>query len=123
MFNKNFVAVALAASAVLAAGAPAFAGDQDFTIVNKTGVTFKKIYVEASSNEDTWGDNVLEDDDVLKTGETFDVEFAGYGKECKFDMMFVDAKGTKWTIEDVDLCETEKFVLTKTGNTLHWKAL
>ena len=114
------VFAALSAGMILTAAAPAFAGVQDFTIVNKTGMTLKEVYVEADSNEEDWGESLIEE--ALKSGESVEIGFSGYGDECKFSILLVDNKGTEYTVEGVDLCEISNVTFTKKGKDVLWQA-
>lgn len=110
MLNKLKV-VALAGLAVVAIASPAFAGKQDFTVHNKTGMTLKGIYVSAASAKE-WEDNML--DGALKNGEEVELTFDGYD-ECKFDLKAVDAAGKAWEVYGINLCEVSEFTLEKKG--------
>ena len=114
------VFAALSAGMILTAAAPALAGEQDFTIVNKTGMVLKEVYVEADSNEEDWGESVI--DEALKSGESVEIAFDGYEDECKFSIMLVDNKGTEYTVEGVDLCKTHVVTFTKKGKDVLWQA-
>ena len=120
VLNKTLATAGIVSALVFGFAAPSFAGAQDFTIINKTGMTFQEVYVEASDAEE-WGEDVL-GEEALPNGGEFEVAFEGYGKECKFDIMLVDSKGTEWTVEQLDLCEIHEFVLTKKGKGLIWSA-
>ena len=89
-----------------------FAGDQDFTLVNKTGVTIKKLYVAPSKSND-WEENILAKD-VLLDGETFDIAFSGQ-KSTWWDIRVEDNKGNYSEWEHFNLKEVSKVTLKKDG--------
>ena len=118
MLKKTLTAAAL--SAFVLTAAPAFAANQDITIHNKTGMDIQRIYVESTTSKD-WGEDVL-GEEVLAKGESVDVEFSGYGKECKFDLLVEDNNGKEWTVSGLNLCEISEFTLKKQGNKLVYTA-
>lgn len=118
MFKQTFAAAA--AVAMLAGFAtPAFAGAQDFTVHNETGMELVELYVQASSAED-WGDELL-GDEPIENGGASEISFEGE-EECKFDIWVKDSKGGKWQVTGLDLCKIHDFTLTKKGNKLVWAA-
>lgn len=112
----------MAGVAVLAATATAvFAGDQDFTLINKTGFTISALYV-APTKDRHWGDDILGKDE-LDSGQSLDITFKGYGKKtCLFDVMLKDEDDTEWIVEEIDLCETHKLIFSKKGKKVVWEA-
>jgi hypothetical protein len=52
----------------------ALAGDQDFKVVNKTGIEIHKLFVSPHSS-DEWGEDIL-GRDTLDDGESVNVKFA-----------------------------------------------
>lgn len=99
--------LALLAFAALAAPA-AFAGTQDFTLVNQTGVEIYSLFISESAN-DEWEEDVL-GDDVLPDGDRMRITFAGRSA-CLWDMMVTDDEGGNVTWEGIDLCSTSVVVL------------
>lgn len=59
LFTKP-IAIILGACALFLA-APAIAGDQNFTLFNKTGNDIAEVYVSPASAK-AWGDDVMEDE-------------------------------------------------------------
>ena len=53
---------------------PARAGDQDFTLVNRTGVEIHKVYASPHSSDD-WEEDIL-GDDTLSDGESVNITFS-----------------------------------------------
>lgn len=97
----------------LALGTPAFAGYQDFDIVNKTGYDIYYVYVSAS-NDDDWGEDVM-DEDVLEAGQTVHIRFSGSSNQDMWDIMVEDGDGNQTTWEGFDLSEVSKVTLYPKG--------
>ena len=96
------------------AAAPATAGaDQDFTVINKTGVIIDKLYVSPSDKDD-WQDDIL-GQDQLADGSSVDIKFHPKEKIAKWDLRIEDTKGNaiEWT--DLDLTEISKLTLHYDG--------
>jgi len=102
--NRSFLAIILT---LVLAGA-AWAGDQDFTLVNHTGVEIHELYISPSKMAD-WGDDVLTVD-TLMDGEQVDIHFSRQEKSAFWDIMVVDQAGT--SIEWPHLKLTEISVIT-----------
>ena len=117
---KKFAFAAAAAAVMLGTAPAAFAGEQDFTIHNKTGMEIVELYVEASSSEE-WGDELL-GEEALENGGSSEISFDGYEDECKFDIWLKDSKGGKWEVKGVDLCKIHEFTVSKKGSGLAWSA-
>ncbi len=93
----------------------ALAGQQDFTIMNKTGYPLKHIYVSESDNE-KWDEDVL-GRDVLEDGEEFELSFAKAEKTCKWDMKVIYDDGESAVWQDLNLCQISKLTLRWNKNT------
>lgn len=119
--QKRLIQVAissLAIAAVFAAftSANAFAAQNrklDFSLVNKTGLTIEEVYV-SPSDDDEWGEDVM-GKDVLKDGESVDIEFSRKETTCKWDLKVVDAEkdSIEWT--ELDLCKANEITLKYEG--------
>ncbi|WP_372397289.1 hypothetical protein ABMY26_24945 [Azospirillum sp. HJ39] len=107
-------ALLVASSLFLMHGA-ALAGDQDFTIVNKTGYPLKHIYV-SEAKSDSWDEDIL-GRDVLNDGEYFEVSFGKGEKTCKWDMKVAYDDGETAVWEALDLCKISKLTLKWNKNT------
>ncbi len=115
MKNSSFFARMLFAVAVLFAVAlmpMAMAGDQDFTVVNKTGVEIHELYV-TPHNSDDWEDDIL-GEDTLANGEEVDIKFSRKEKAKSWDLKVVDADGNSIEWESLNLLDISKV-------TLHYK--
>lgn len=107
---KYIKAAMLSTALTLAvAQAPALAGQQDFSVVNKTGYAFKHIYV-SEANNNSWDEDIL-GRDVLENGEKLDVSFGKGEKTCIWDMKVVYDDGESAIWEDLNLCKISKLTL------------
>jgi hypothetical protein len=107
---KRFLLFLLVAGMFFAAGAAkSYAGDQDFVLVNNTGVEINNLYV-SPANSDEWGDDIL-GDNAVGDGDNVTVKFPHEADECEWDFMVKDEEGTgiQWT--DIDLCKYGKITL------------
>jgi hypothetical protein len=109
---KTVRTVLLLLSALAALAFVAFAGEQDFTAVNKTGVEIHKLYVSPHSSDD-WGEDIL-GKDTLEDGQSVDIKFHRSEKAAHWDLRIEDSKGNSLTWENLNLMEISKV-------TLHYK--
>lgn len=97
-----------AVAGLLLAGA-AWAGDADFTLVNKTGYTLREVYISPSHKE-AWGRDRM-GDAYLDNGKSRLFKFSDKSS-CKQDLKVVfddDDSSVIW--EEFDLCELNKITL------------
>jgi hypothetical protein len=104
VFIGLLCAAALSGSASLVAQ-----GKQDFTLVNKTGLTISELYV-SPSNDEEWGEDVL-GRDVLANGEKVEIAFERKEKECVWDLKIVDEDEDDVIWEDINLCKASEITL------------
>ena len=105
--------IVLAAFLTLAAGlvpSAAPAVQDDYGVINKTGMTLTHLYL-SPTKDDKWGDDILEKD-VLANGEECGIEFDKDDDECFWDIKVIDSKETEWTVTNVDLCKYTKVTFT-----------
>lgn len=108
MFFKRTL-ITLYSFAALAFTAPAFAGDADFTLLNRTGFPIREVYI-APSKSSNWGKDRLVDG-MLANGRQKLFKFSDKSS-CKQDLQVVfddDASEVVW--EGFDLCEINKITL------------
>lgn len=74
----------------------------DFTLKNSTGLTIQEVYVSPDESDD-WEEDVL-GRDVLKNGESVEIEFARSEKSCDWDLKIKDADGNEVEWDSLDLC-------------------
>ena len=88
---------------------PAFAGDADFTLLNRTGYTLREVYV-SPTHKNSWGNDRM-GQGYLDNGKSRLFKFSDKSS-CKQDLKVVfddDASEVVW--EDFDLCEINKITL------------
>jgi hypothetical protein len=85
------------------------AGDQDFTLVNKTGVEIHALHV-APHSEDEWGEDIL-GKDTLANGESLEITFGKHDRAHHWDLRIEDEKGNSLTWENLDLMSISEVVL------------
>jgi len=89
--------------------APAMAGEQDFTLVNKTGIDIHKLHISPHKS-DEWGEDIL-GQDVLSNGDTLDIKFHRSEKAAHWDLQIEDKGGTTYTWESLNLLEISEVTL------------
>ena len=91
---------------VTAALAQARAGDQDFTLVNKTGFDIHSVYV-SPHRTDEWEEDIL-GRDVLANGDHVDIKFSRTTKGKSWDLKVADKDGKGYVWENINLLEVSK---------------
>ncbi len=95
----------------------AFAGDADFTLLNRTGYTLREVYI-SPSHKNSWGSDRM-GKSYLDNGQSRLFKFADKSY-CKQDLKVVfDDDDSEVVWEDFDLCEINKITLRynrKSGN-------
>ncbi len=84
------------------------AGEQDFDLVNKTGLEIVALYI-SEHDDDKWGDDVL-GIETLPTGRYTTITFSGY-KATDWDLRVDDADGNSHELFKVNLKEIETIEL------------
>jgi hypothetical protein len=97
------------AGIALVAAATARAGDQDFTLVNKTGVEIHSLHV-APHSSDEWGEDIL-GKDTLADGDSLEITFGKHDRAHHWDLRIEDEKGNVLTWENLDLMTIERVTL------------
>ena len=87
----------------------ALAGEQDFTLVNKTGIEIHNLHI-APHKSDSWGDDIL-GKGTMEDGETLKITFARQEKAAHWDLNITDEKGHSITWESLNLLEISTVVL------------
>lgn len=108
------IAAALVGNA-LCAGA-AYAGDADFTLVNRTGYPIRSIYI-APAKSKTWGNDRL-GDGILEANRQRLIKFSNRAQCVQSLNVTFDDDGSEVEWEDFNLCELNKITLKynrKTG--------
>lgn len=81
---------------------PAFAANQDFKLVNKTGYQIDEVYVGPVSSK-SWGDDIM-GSGSLNNGAAVDISFTAPGNVCLWDMKvkYNDGDTAEWG--NLNLC-------------------
>jgi hypothetical protein len=108
MKNKFVIAMS-ALCLLLALQLPVYSADQDFTLVNATGVTIDEVYVSPVAAKD-WQEDVL-GEDVLEDGEEVEISFSRDEDVCAWDIMVKDTDGNEIYWKKIDLCEHSRITL------------
>ena len=103
--SQKWILLAALSSAV----SGAWAGDADFTLLNRTGYDLREVYVSASNKED-WGEDRM-GSQVLENGKARLFKFSNKAS-CKQDLKVVfDDDGSSVIWHDFDLCDLNKITL------------
>ncbi|MBC7544449.1 MAG: hypothetical protein H7338_17140 [Candidatus Sericytochromatia bacterium] len=117
LLSLGFVATMLgtASSAAFAATAN---GELVFT--NGTATAFTDVFI-CKSNANDWGDAIFHDE--ISPGETVKANFTGFGQDvCSFSIRVIDSNGTKWDVDEIDMCETTKVTFKNEGGKMKYYA-
>ncbi len=96
-------------AALVLMAAPAKAGEQDFVLVNKTGVEIHSLHI-APHSSDSWGEDIL-GKGTMDDGETLKITFARAEKAAFWDLSITDEKGHSVTWEKLNLLEISTVTL------------
>ncbi len=85
------------------------AGDQDFTLVNKTGVEIHGVFVSPHS-ADEWEEDIL-GKDTLPDGESVEISFSPKEKADQWDLKVTDSDDNSIIWESLTLTEITDVIL------------
>jgi len=85
------------------------AADQDFTLVNATGVEIDKVFITPHDKDD-WEEDIL-GRDTLPDGESVDIKFHRAETAAMWDLRIEDSKGNAIEWENLNLLEINKLTL------------
>lgn len=109
----KIVGKALLVGACLLWSAPwnqaAFAGAQDFQLLNETGYQIDYVYISAVDQQD-WEEDIM-GSDALPTGEAVDIEFSSDENQCLWDMKAIYNDGDEAVWGGLDLCSLSRITL------------
>ena len=99
----------IAAAALIATSAPAFAGDQDFKLVNKTGYAINEVYVGPVSSS-SWGNDIM-GTGTLNADASVNITFTAPGSVCRWDLKVIydDKSSAEWS--NLNLCSISSVTL------------
>ena len=106
---KTLLTLCTSALLLLANASTSIAGQQDFTIVNKTGVEINALYVSPADKND-WGEDVL-GKETLPAGQSAEITFDADEEAEKWDLRVEDKEGNSIEWTDLDLTEISKVTL------------
>ncbi|MBC7618693.1 MAG: hypothetical protein H7293_06845 [Candidatus Saccharibacteria bacterium] len=121
MTKSRFLLAGLLAAG-LSIASIANAGDQDFTIVNETGMALGSMYVAPESDAKSWGSELFKGK-VLPSGNKVDITFSAKNTECEYAIAFKDSDDNEYEIHNVDLCAITELRLSKSGNSILYKTV
>jgi hypothetical protein len=93
-------------SLVLFSSKAAFAGDQDFTLTNKTGTAITKIFV-SPHDASKWGDDIMGADTLADDGSV-EIKFHRDEEAEYWDLKIVDKEGHEVVWENLKLTAISK---------------
>ena len=110
---KTFIAFCISTMLLLGNASTGNAADQDFSLVNKTGVEINALFVSPADKND-WGEDIL-GQDTLPAGQKADISFEPEEEAAKWDLRVQDKEGNaiEWT--DLDLTEISTVTLFYEG--------
>lgn len=91
----------------------AIAGQQDFTVYNNNDLAIESLYVSSSKSK-SWGVDKL-GSDIIKSGDSFFVEFNNGSSNCYWDIKVIYEDGSYDLVESADLCNTRDLTLVGDG--------
>jgi len=94
-------ALAAAVLGAFVSSPAALAGDQDFTLVNHTGVEIHKLFTSPHS-ADNWQEDVL-GKSTLADGDSVDVQFPAKEDEAMWDLRVEDSGGNAINFANLNL--------------------
>lgn len=106
---KASLTVFLSAALFLICANSSPAGDQDFVLVNKTGVEIHNLHVSPSDKEE-WGEDIL-GKDTLGDGESAEIKFSPKEDAEKWDLRVADQHGNSIEWSDLNLLKISKVTL------------
>lgn len=110
---KKLLSICLGAILAFGTAQTSNAGDQDFTLINKTGVEINALYV-SPADENEWGEDIL-GQDTLAAGATAEIEFDPSEEAEMWDLRVQDKEGNSIEWTDLDLTEISKVTLNFAG--------
>ncbi len=99
---KYLRVMVLAAAIMLIAQSQAFAGAQNFVLVNNTGSTIYNLYC-SSVNSGNWEEDILGDTGTVAPGESVTVNFNASQRGRYWDLRLVFDNGVDIYWENIDL--------------------
>ena len=111
---KKFLTRALCLFLFLSARPAAFAGEQDFTLVNATGHAITAVYVSPSAAH-VWQEDIL-GQGKLGDGQSATIKFSGAAKAARWDIKVVDEDKKEIEFKGFDLLKINRITLHLKGD-------
>lgn len=92
----------------------AFAGAQDFLLINKSGMDIYELYISPSGEND-WEEDVL-GGDILVNEDDVEIDFSIGESEALWDIMVRDKQGNEIYWRESNLFEISEITLEKDGS-------
>ncbi len=92
-----------------------YAQEQNFILVNATGVVINNVYISPNDVND-WEEDVL-GPDVFNDGEETEIQFHPMEDACLWDLKVTDKEGNAIIWQDIDLCKWYVITLYWDGET------
>jgi hypothetical protein len=108
-FMKTFFALCVVSLFLFGNRQSALAGDQDFTLVNKTGVEIHALHI-SPADANKWGGDIL-GKDTLADGESVEIKFHEDEEAEKWDLRIEDKDGHAIEWENLNLMKISKITL------------
>ncbi len=109
----RIAALLVGISAMLFTSKVAHAGDQDFTLVNKTGVTISHVMV-SPHDDNNWGEDVL-GKDTLGDDESVEIKFSRSETAEYWDLKIIDKDGNSIVWGHLNLLKISKIKIHYDG--------
>ena len=106
---KTLFVICVSALLLLVNRNTSYAGDQDFLLINKTGVEIHNLHVSPSDKEE-WGGDIL-GKDTLGDGESAEIKFSPKEDSEKWDLRVADQEGNSIEWSDLNLLKISKVTL------------
>lgn len=103
------IAVASLATVGIGLVTTAQAGQQDFTLQNRTGYQIDEVYVSQVSSRN-WGNDIM-GNDALEDGNVVNVTFNAPDSVCRWDMRVKYNDGDEAVWNNLNLCNISKVTL------------
>jgi hypothetical protein len=101
--KKLLLSLALGVFFLLGIAAMVSAGDEDFILVNGTGLTIAEFYISPAATN-VWEEDVL-GVDTLAPGDSVKIDFVREEEGCSWDLKIKDTDNDEILWTKIDLCQ------------------
>lgn len=110
--NSLAASIVFCAITLFLASSASAQGQQDFDLVNHTGITITEVYI-TPHNANNWGENIFTGDEPLKDGEMTTIVFSRSEKAKWWDLYVIDKAGNRFQWNSLNLLEISEVTLTQ----------